>query len=58
MNVVSCLITSQYVLTLDKVQLPTTFTPCYTLVSSDCGSAPLYAVLVRRITGGIHKMVC
>lgn len=47
----SCLVTSQYVRTLDNVQLPTTFTPCYTLVSTDCGSNTQYAVFVRRTTG-------
>lgn len=49
----SCLVTSQYVLSLDKVMLPGSnhFSPCYTIVSSDCGTSPLYAVFVRRATG-------
>lgn len=47
----SCLVTSQYIRTLDKVKFSNNFSPCYTLVTSDCGSNPLFGVFVRRTTG-------
>ncbi|XP_046463734.1 uncharacterized protein LOC124209680 [Daphnia pulex] len=47
----SCLVTSQYIRTLDKFKFNNTFSPCYTLVTSDCGSNPLFGVFVRRTTG-------
>lgn len=52
----SCLVTSQYIRTLDKVQFENTFSPCYTLVTSDCGSNPLFGVFVRR-TAGLYPLV-
>lgn len=51
----SCLVTSQYIRTLDKVKFNNSFSPCYTLITSDCGSTPLFGVFVRR-TAGLYPL--
>lgn len=47
----SCMVTSSQVTTLDNETYANQFSPCYSMVSSDCGSNPLYGVFVRRTTG-------
>jgi len=37
--------------TLDETTYAAQFTSCYSLISSDCGSDPLYGVFVRRTNG-------
>ena len=48
--------TSRYIQTLDNVTWSNSFTPCYSLVSSDCGSSPLFAVFGRQTAGGSHPL--
>jgi len=45
------MVTSSQVTTLDNETYANQFSPCYSMVSSDCGSNPLYGVFVRRTTG-------
>ena len=52
----TCLVTSKYVQTLDNITWSNDFTPCYSLVSSDCGSSPSYAVFSRK-TNGLFPLV-
>lgn len=53
--VASCLVTSQYIHSLDNVTWSSSLSPCYSLVSSDCGTEPLFAVFVRSVAGEIKN---
>lgn len=45
------MVTSSEITTLDNQTYGNSFSPCYSMLSSDCGSNPLYGVFVRRTTG-------
>jgi len=48
----TCTVTSQNIRSIDNATWPNTFSSCYSLISSDCGSAPLFAVFARRAAEG------
>lgn len=54
----SCLVTSKYIRTLDKVQFNNSFSPCYSLVTTDCGSNPLFGVFIRKVDGLYPLVSC
>ena len=49
--IASCVVTSRYIQTLDNVTWPNQFTDCYSLISSDCGAQPSFAIFARKSNG-------